>query len=65
MIGMDIEVPYNASQIFAFRQKRKGDIDALKDYLDEETADQLKEIPKRYFIHYIDESDTTYVHKPI
>lgn len=65
MLRLAVEIPYNADHVFAFKQKRQKDLEALKDYIDEDMVDQIPNLPKYHFVHYVDETGTAYIHKPI
>uniref|UniRef100_A0A6M3LD83 ATPase domain containing protein n=1 Tax=viral metagenome TaxID=1070528 RepID=A0A6M3LD83_9ZZZZ len=65
MHGIPVDLPYNADHIFVFKQYRPEDLDYLSKFMDGEKVQQLPTLEKYWFLHYIGDTGTTEIHKPV
>ena len=58
------DLPFNADHIFCFRQHRPQDIGYLKEWIGEK-AEELRNIPDYYFLHYDDRKGETFLRQKV
>lgn len=65
MHGIAVDIPFNATHIFAFKQHRPEDLSYLSQFMNPELVEKLPTLPNYYFLHYISDTGETLIHAPI
>ena len=65
MHGIAVDIPFNATHIFAFKQHRPEDLAYLSQFMAPELVEKLPTLPNYYFLHYVSDTGETLIHEPI